>query len=234
MPFAEVNNAGVTQRTGTGAAMTPGTWRHLAVTAGDGQINLYVDGNRFSSVAATLPTMAGPAQVGADSTAAAAAPADSAAPDSVPTPAPPEQPSADAAAVAPAAVGFVGDIDELQLAKMARSAGFIKAAAIGQGPENGKLISFSVDEETASWFSGYFAVILQSVTLDGWVVIGLLAIMAVISWVVIVDRVSYLNRTGRGQCDLPEAVPRERRPISRARSASTTRMSAAAWPWRKG
>jgi biopolymer transport protein ExbB len=81
---------------------------------------------------------------------------------------------------------------------VARPAGFIKVAAIGQGPDQAKLISFSVDEETAGWFTGYFAVILKSVTLDGWVVIGLLAIMAVISWIVMVDRVSYLNRTAKG------------------------------------
>jgi biopolymer transport protein ExbB len=70
--------------------------------------------------------------------------------------------------------------------------------AIGQGPDNAKLISYSVDEETASWFSGYFAVILKSVTLDGWVVIGILGIMAVISWVVMIDKNAYLNRTARG------------------------------------
>ena len=81
---------------------------------------------------------------------------------------------------------------------MARPAGFIKVAAIGQGPEQSKLISFSVDEETAGWFTGYFAVILKSVTLDGWVVIGMLAILAVISWIVMVDRVSYLNRIAKG------------------------------------
>ena len=110
-----------------------------------------------------------------------------------PTPAP------DAAAAAPAAAmaGFVGDIDELQIAKIARPAGFIKLSAIGQGPDQAKLVAFSVDEETGSWLSGYFAVILKSVTLDGWVVIGILMIMAAISWVVMFDRVSYLNRQAK-------------------------------------
>jgi biopolymer transport protein ExbB len=93
--------------------------------------------------------------------------------------------------------GFVGDIDELQIAKIARPAGFIKFAAIGQGPEQAKLVAFSQDEETASWLSGYFAVILKSVTLDGWVVIGILMVMAVVSWVVMYDRASYLNKQAR-------------------------------------
>jgi biopolymer transport protein ExbB len=54
-----------------------------------------------------------------------------------------------------------------------------------------------VDEETASWLSGYFAVILKSVTLDGWVVIGILLVMAVISWIVMIDRASYLNKQAK-------------------------------------
>ncbi|OKO68001.1 biopolymer transporter ExbB, partial [Bradyrhizobium sp. NAS80.1] len=106
-------------------------------------------------------------------------------------------PGAAAAPAAAALAGFVGDIDELQLAKVARSAGFIKFAAIGQGPDQAKLVSFSVDEETASWLSGYFAVILKSVTLDGWVVIGLLMIMAALSWVVMIDRSTYLTRQAK-------------------------------------
>lgn len=93
--------------------------------------------------------------------------------------------------------GFAGDIDELQIGKIARPTGFIKLAAIGQGPDQAKLISFSVDEETASWLSGYFAVILKSVTLDGWVVIGILMIMAAVSWVVMYDRASYLNKQAK-------------------------------------
>ncbi|MEI9923193.1 MAG: hypothetical protein WDN50_06310 [Bradyrhizobium sp.] len=32
-------------------------------------------------------------------------------------------------------LGFAGDMDELEVAKTARSSGFIKAQAIGQGPD---------------------------------------------------------------------------------------------------
>ncbi|MBV8697959.1 MAG: MotA/TolQ/ExbB proton channel family protein, partial [Bradyrhizobium sp.] len=200
VPFVEVTNAGSTQRSGDGAPIAVGAWRHLAVVARANQITLYLDGAAFSTLAATLPTMTGTAQLGsaaagapaADSAQpAASAPADAAA-------APAASDAGSAAAVTTSAVSFAGDIDELQIAKVARPAGFIKLAAIGQGPEQAKLVSFSVDEETASWFSGYFAVILRSVTIDGWVVIGVLAIMAVISWVVMFDRASYLNRVERG------------------------------------
>ena len=201
VPFVEVTNGGNVQRSGEGTAVAPATWHHLAVVAKAGQITLYLDGNPFSTLAAGLPTMTGTATVGRDGGAAApdAAAAPSAAPADAAAPAgDAAAPSAPAAPAAAASAGFVGDIDEMQIAKVARPAGFIKFAAIGQGPDNGKLISFSVDEETASWLSGYFAVILMSVTLDGWVVIGILAIMAVISWVVMVEKVSLLNRITKG------------------------------------
>src|SRR5215475_2307382 len=64
VPFVEGTKAGSTQRSGDGASITPGTWRHLAVVANNGQITLYVDGNPFSTLAAALPTMTGTADVG--------------------------------------------------------------------------------------------------------------------------------------------------------------------------
>ncbi|UCF54533.1 MAG: DUF2341 domain-containing protein [Bradyrhizobium sp.] len=189
--FVEVTNAGNTQRSAGGAAIAAGTWHQIAFTAKGAQIILYVDGNQAATLAAGLPTMTGAAQLGR---AASAPAADAAAPAADAAQAAPA-----AAAPAGAAAGFAGDIDEFQIAKVARSAGFIKLGAIGQGPDQAKLMAFSVDEENAGWFSGgYFGVILRSVTLDGWVVIGLLAIMAVISWYVMVDRISYLNRVSAG------------------------------------
>jgi biopolymer transport protein ExbB len=215
-PFIEVTIAGAVQRSAAGAPLTPNGWHSVAVVAENGQVALYLDGNAYASLAAALPPLNTIALVGGD-TAAVPPPAAAAAPSAT-TPAPAvsgadggaaSTATPDAAAPAPATEaaptpipvaamsGFVGDIDELQIAKIARPVGFIKVAATGQGPEQGKLVAFSVDEETASWLSGYFAVILKSVTLDGWVVIGILMIMAAISWVVMIDRASYLSRQAR-------------------------------------
>jgi biopolymer transport protein ExbB len=209
-PFVEVTNAGAVQRSGAGAPIAPNGWHHVAVVANNGQITLYLDGAPYASLNAALPALTTIALVGGDTssapaTASSATPSATAQPDTAAAPAadgsatPATTPDSSAAAPATAAAmaGFVGDIDELQIGKVARSAGFIKIAAIGQGPDQAKLISFSVDEETASWLSGYFAVILKSVTLDGWVVIGILLIMAAVSWVVMYDRASYLSRQAR-------------------------------------
>ncbi|MBB4198980.1 biopolymer transport protein ExbB [Rhodoblastus sphagnicola] len=196
-PFVEVTNAGVTQRSGAGAPVAPGGWRHLAVVANNGQVSLFLDGVPYASVAASLPALNSIALIGGDAAVPGAAPVASEPASSAAAPAPVE---------APAAMGgFVGDIDELQISKVARPNGFIRFAAIGQGPDQSKLLSFSVDEETASWLSGYFAVILKSVTLDGWVVIGVLMMMAVLSWVVMWDRTGYINRQSRANADFLKA-----------------------------
>ncbi|WP_245439033.1 DUF2341 domain-containing protein [Bradyrhizobium sp. SK17] len=212
-PFVEVTNAGSVQRSTAGAPVAAGSWHHVAVVAANGQVTLYLDGASYAALSASLPALNTVGLIGGDSSTSSASPIAPATAPSAATPSVPPDASAadggaapaatpDAAATpapAPAAAmaGFVGDIDELEISKVARPVGFIKIAAIAQGPDQGKLMSFSVDEETASWLSGYFAVILKSVTLDGWVVIGILLIMAVISWVVMIDKASYLNKQAK-------------------------------------
>lgn len=101
--------------------------------------------------------------------------------------------------------GFSGEMDELEISKIARDAGFIKFLANNQGGEKAtKLLVFGEDEQTGSWLSGYFAVILKSVTPDGWVVIGILMVMAVFSWFVMLNRLSYLNRVSKGNAKFLE------------------------------
>nr|WP_244440833.1 DUF2341 domain-containing protein [Bradyrhizobium oligotrophicum] len=199
-PFVEVTNAGSAQRTSAGVPMAAASWHHLAAVAGDGRITLYLDGNSYAALDAALPALDTTAQIGGDIAAANPAPAqpaptgDAGAADANGAPA---RAGDGQAATSQALAGFVGDVDELEISKVARPAGFIRLAAVGQGLDQGKLVSFSVDEETASWLSGYFAVILKSVTLDGWVVIGFLMVMAAVSWMVMFDRASYLRRQAR-------------------------------------
>jgi len=221
-PFVEVSVNGTPQRTTASAPVAPGGWHHLAVVATPGLVTVYLDGNAYATVNATLPALNTPALVGGDRVAAApaapaaappaapaeqsaAAPADAAAAPAAPADAAAAAPAADAAAAAPAAApvaaampGFVGELDEMTIAKSARPAGFIKIAAINQGPSPSKLLNFSVDEETSSWLSGYFGVLLKAVTLDGWIVIAILLIMALASWVVMVEKHGFLKRQNRG------------------------------------
>ena len=98
------------------------------------------------------------------------------------------------------ATGFSGEIDELEISKVARPAGFIKFAAASQGADKAsKLIAAANDETKSSWFSGgYVGVILRSLTVDGWVVICILVVMSAISWVVMVNKAKFLSATVKG------------------------------------
>jgi biopolymer transport protein ExbB len=89
---------------------------------------------------------------------------------------------------------FTGDMDELQLSKSARSADWIRAAYRSQGPE-AKLLSFGVEEVGES--SGglplfYLAVVFKNITIDGWVIIGILMLMAATSWMVFLSKALFL------------------------------------------
>ena len=54
-------------------------------------------------------------------------------------------------------------------------------------------MQFGVDEKQAGFGFGYFGIIVKSVTIDAWVVIGILGIMAVISWFVMFTKASYVS-----------------------------------------
>lgn len=82
---------------------------------------------------------------------------------------------------------FAGLIDELQISRTARDPGWIRVAALNQGPSD-SLVQYGADEQLSSWGSGYVGVILSSVTVDGWVIIALLGVMALVSWIVMFSK----------------------------------------------
>ena len=178
VPFVEVTAAnGATQRSQPKAAtaLPPNSWHHLAVVASGSTITLYLDGESFATLNAPLPGMNSAAMIGGDVEAG----------------------STDAAA---GEAGFKGEIDELEISKTARSPGFIKFAATSQGKDKAaSLLKYGEDEQTSSMLStGYFGVIIKNLSVDGWVVIGILAVMACISWYVMVTKVSMLNAVTAG------------------------------------
>ena len=166
-PFVEINK----QASTGGAAVVPAVWYHLAVVVKGSVTTLYVDGTPNATLAAGLPALKGDALIGKDSVGAAA--------------------------------GYAGELDELQISKVARDAGFLKLAAIEQGnsSEFGKLFKLGADEASAASEEGELSKqlhmigdISKSLTLDGWVVIGLCCILAVIGWGVAIAKVLYLNK----------------------------------------
>ena len=164
-----------TERSAPGAALTPNTWHHIAVVADSGKIAVYVDGEPYSTLAASIPELNTPAAVGGDTAAGE--------------------------------VSANAELDELQISRTARTPGFLKFAATAQaGEKAASLVVFSGEEQGGSHFgTGYFGIILQNLTVDGWVVIVILGVMAVASWWVVISKARYLQRVARGNlCFLEE------------------------------
>jgi len=90
--------------------------------------------------------------------------------------------------------GFAGELDELELSNVARPAGAIAAAWAGQGPD-GKLAKCE-QEETDGGSENMTVRLLKntarSVTFDGWMVIVLCGVMAVMAGFVFCRKYSYL------------------------------------------
>jgi biopolymer transport protein ExbB len=91
--------------------------------------------------------------------------------------------------------GFKGEIDELQVSTAARSADWIKAAALSQGQDQ-KLVVYGPVEGDSGGDSGpsYIRILLGAVTLDGWVVIGILGVMFVLSLWVMYVKLMFVNK----------------------------------------
>lgn len=89
---------------------------------------------------------------------------------------------------------FTGELDEIQLSKQARSTDWIKFAQRSQSPDF-TVLNFGGDESNSSSNEpSYFIIILQSLTVDGWVVIALCGVMLVISLLVMIGKGFAISR----------------------------------------
>ncbi len=169
VPYAEING----QRTNAGSPGAAGTWYNLAVVSDGSALTVYLDGAVYGAASKLPPlsAMNSPMTIGGDTQAGA--------------------------------TNFNGELDELEISKVARSAGFIKLAAISQGPDGAtKVIGLGQDEQQSNWMSafnnGTMGVLIHSLTPDGWAVIAILSLMAIISRGVMISKASYLNKITKG------------------------------------
>jgi len=168
VPFVDVNGT----RSPAGAPLAVGAWHHLAVTASGSTISLYLDGASYGTLGAALPALNSASLLGGDAANSGTA-------------------------------NFTGELDELEVSKVARPVGAIKLAALDQGGDSAaKVLALAPDEQPpAGWLSGslgLFGVIIKSVTIDGWVVIGILGIMSVVSWFVMITKFFHLLKVEKG------------------------------------
>jgi len=162
-PYVEIDGT-QPQRSAPGEPLKAGQWTHLAVTAEAGHVQLYVNGHPYGEVAASMPALSSVATLGGDT----------------------------AGAGSPALADFNGEMDELRLSRVARPASLIAMDAATQGAES-RLLQYGEDEKKSGFGFGYFGIIVKSVTADAWVVIGILLVMALISWVVMWNKARYVS-----------------------------------------
>jgi biopolymer transport protein ExbB len=100
--------------------------------------------------------------------------------------------------------GLVGELDEVTLAGVARSDSYIKALASSQGADT-LMLSFAEGEAAAGEGINYVSILLGAVTVDGWVVIGILMIMLVVSFYVMITKAIMITATAKANSVFLEA-----------------------------
>ena len=177
-PFVEVNDS----RAVADITLASGQTAHVAVSAGDGQALLYVDGREAARLAATLPALSADTLIGKDAAAAAQEKG------GVSSGSPPGE-----AAVAET-TPFVGVIDELRFSKTMRPVALIQADARSQGSD-ARLLAFGEDEQSAG--VSHFGFILAAMPADAWVVVAILFCMFLVSWALMIAKSRYFGAVSR-------------------------------------
>jgi biopolymer transport protein ExbB len=93
--------------------------------------------------------------------------------------------------------GYKGEMDEATLAGVARSAAYVKALATSQAAES-PMVTFDEGDAGDEGGTSYISILLGAVTVDGWVVIGILIVMFVISFAVMITKAQFLSQTKKG------------------------------------
>jgi biopolymer transport protein ExbB len=87
-----------------------------------------------------------------------------------------------------------GDVDEVEVSKVARSGDWIKASARSQGMD-ANLVVYGADGQKEGGTQGsYFVTIAKNLTVDGWVVIGICLAMLVLALIIMVFKAFFLSR----------------------------------------
>jgi len=89
---------------------------------------------------------------------------------------------------------LTGDIDEVEVSKVARSADWIKASARSQGMDANLVVYGADGQREGGSQTSYFGTIAKNLTADGWVVIGICMAMLVVAVLIMVFKAVFLSR----------------------------------------
>jgi biopolymer transport protein ExbB len=117
----------------------------------------------------------------------------------------------------PKGAGFKGDIDEVVVASVARGADWMRLAA-SHGSADSKFMRFGAAAGGEEGSSSYMGILLDAVTLDGWIVIGILGVMLVVSfWVMFAKTVAVvkIDRSNGDFLDAFRGLARDITPLAK-------------------
>ncbi len=163
--------AGQVQTLTATVPLSIGSWHHVVVTADTAAITLYIDGVVAGNLALNLTLADNLANLSGEITLGA---------DALGT------------------RGFIGLVDEFSLYTSVMPENSIKFTYKMQGLGGSILIygdDISEGDDEAEGETGYMMATLQNVSTDGWLVIGSLAIMMFISWMVMITKGVVLAKT---------------------------------------
>ena len=141
-----------------------GEWHHLALTAGAGQLTLYVDGIAAGQAPGTLQEIGGSLTIGASGHSSNY---------------------------------LSGEVDQVEVSKIARSADWIKTVARDEGMTAPLVVYGSDGQKEGGGQGSYFITIAKNLTVDGWVVIGICMTMLVVALGIMVVKAIFLSRVER-------------------------------------
>ena len=163
------------QRLDTGVSLAQNRWQHLAISSSDDATRIFIDGSLSAELEYVAPRISGTLRFGADN----------------------ERP------------GFAGDIDELRLANIARPEAWISLQARMQA-QDALIVLPGEDEsrdaaEGLGEYLGLLWALLGAVRLEGWIIIGLLVLMGILSADVMVSKGSLLKKVERADDEFMDA-----------------------------
>lgn len=159
-----------------GGDVKAGAWQHVGVTLGE-RLVVYLNGVEVAQVAAKGMDLAGGLSIGG---------------------------AASGGGAVSGGGGFKGEIDEVLVAGSARAPDWFKVAA-SNGSAESKLMAFAKEEGAAGESSSYIGILLDAVTIDGWIVIAILAVMLVVSFWVMFSKTVAVVRVDRANDTFIEA-----------------------------
>jgi len=179
IPFVSLDSGGSVERTAPGDPVAITSWTRLDVVADAGKIALYVNGEPYGEISASLPAMAAPFLLGGD---------------------PVELNSANNR--------LVGEIDEMRVSSVAPADGAVAFLALNQsGSEASQKLLVPGEDEGSHGGGGHnetlehmllFVDIAENMMFDGWIAVFVCILMMIAGWSVAAGKFVTLSKIQKG------------------------------------